>query len=502
MGELAAQPRWSQADLWDLFDLSPVSDSDIAKYLDITLAKCVSWFRASGGSIFLADGGERFGLQAKVGAQSKLPEDAAVISGVGIAGIVAASGVARLIDDPTFYADMSEVETKQSISSSMVIPLVDVRRRVIGVLNISRKTGEHPFEERDLDQAVALAAHVTLAVTNAQMVTRLKSTVKETKLANEKLTAVLDSVGGAVIVVDGDGEIVNKNSTAEEDILAPSAGRLGESISHVIWDTLTLHETVKKPFYDSDFDRTWMVEARPLNSGGAVITCQEITDHERQQRELGRVRRLAEIGQMTAAIAHEIRNPLTGIRSAAQMISQHPETMPDFIGAIEEEALKLNDLCDEFLEFARPMQLNLQPVVLSDVIGDVLKVLKPFAEEKGIEIKFEFSSVGEQVQLDIRRVGQIVHNLVRNAFDASQPGQSITVTAEGGTFKVTDQGIGMSEEQVAKLFSAFFTTKSAGTGLGLSVCRKIVDAHGGEIRVQSEVGKGTTFEVCLDRNQK
>lgn len=499
---MAAQPRWSQADLWDLFDLSPVSDSDIAKYLDITLAKCVSWFRASGGSIFLADGGDRFGIRAKFGAQSRLPEDAAVISGVGIAGIVAASGIARLIDDPTFYADMSEIESKQGISSSMVIPLVDVRRRVIGVLNISRKTGEHPFEERDLDQAVALAAHVTLAVTNAQMVTKLKATLKETRLANEKLTAVLDSVGGAVIVVDGDGEIVNKNSTADDEILASASGKLGETINHVIWDTLTIHETIKKPFYDSDRDRTWMVEARPLDSGGAVITSQEITEHERQQRELARVRRLAEIGQMTAAIAHEIRNPLTGIRSAAQMISQHPETMPEFIGAIEEEAMKLNALCDEFLEFARPMQLNLQTVLLSEVVGDVLRVLQPLAEEKNISIKFEKSMNVAPVQADVRRVGQIVHNLVRNAFEASQPGQSITVAAEGGTFKVMDQGIGMNEEQVAKLFSAFFTTKSAGTGLGLSVCRKIVDAHGGEIRVQSEVGKGTTFEVCLDRNQK
>lgn len=499
---MAAQPRWSQADLWDLFDLSPVSDSDIAKYLDITLAKCVSWFRASGGSIFLLDKGDRFGIRAKFGAQSRLPEDAAVISGLGIAGIVAASGVARLIDDPTFYADMSEVETKEGISSSMVIPLVDVRRRVIGVLNISRKTGEKAFEELDLDQAVALAAHVTLAVTNAQLVTRLKSTLHETRLANEKLMAVLDSVGGAVIVVDGDGEVVNKNSAADDEILSPQAGRLGDTISHVIWDTLTIHEQIKKPLYDSDQDRTWMIDARPLDSGGAVITAQEITDHERQQRELARVRRLAEIGQMTAAIAHEIRNPLTGIRSAAQMISQHPETMPEFIGAIEEEAMKLNSLCDEFLEFSRPMQLNLQSVLLGDVVGDVIKVLRPLAEEKQLTLEFQRLNSESVINADVRRVGQIVHNLVRNAFEASQPGDRIIVTAEGGTLKVSDQGVGMSEEQVAKLFSAFFTTKSDGTGLGLSVCRKIVDAHGGEIRVRSAVGKGTTFEVCLDRNQK
>ncbi|ARU40314.1 hypothetical protein CCB80_03835 [Armatimonadetes bacterium Uphvl-Ar1] len=193
---VAAQPRWSQDDLWDLFDLSPVSDSDIQKYLDVTLAKCVSWFRASGGSIFLQDGADGFVLRAKFGEQKRLPHDATIEKGQGIAGIVAMSGVARLIDDPSLYPDMAGVEGNQGISSSMVIPLADPRRVVIGVLNISRKMGEPAFREIDLDQAVALAAHVSLAVGNAELVNRLKSSWEQTAVANEQLVAVLDSVGG------------------------------------------------------------------------------------------------------------------------------------------------------------------------------------------------------------------------------------------------------------------------------------------------------------------
>lgn len=499
---VAAQPRWSQDDLWDLFDLSPVSDSDIQKYLDVTLAKCVSWFRASGGSIFLQDGADGFVLRAKFGEQKRLPPDATIEKGQGIAGIVAMSGVARLIDDPSLYPDMAGVEGNQGISSSMVIPLADPRRVVIGVLNISRKMGEPAFREIDLDQAVALAAHVSLAVGNAELVNRLKSSWEQTAVANEQLVAVLDSVGGAVWVVDGGGRVVNQNFPAAE--LESEAGvmEVGLAMPRLVESALADSDTIRAQVYDSGVDRTWLMRATPLESGGAVVAAQEITEHERQQRELGRVRRMAEIGQMTAAIAHEIRNPLTGIRSAAQMIRQHPEVGAEFSDLIEEEAMKLNSLCDEFLEFARPFQLNLNSVSLSGVVESVVRLIGAQSGELGVEVELTIEEAGGELMLDGRRIGQVVHNLVRNAIEASSPGQKVLVKVGEGRFEVEDYGGGMDEETVEKLFSPFFTTKADGTGLGLCTSRKIVDAHGGDMVVRSELGVGTTFTVRLDREQK
>lgn len=495
---MAAQPHWSQNELWGLFDLAPVSGIEIDEYLAITLSRCVEWFRASGGSVFWSESGDQFPLRAKTGEQSRLPGDAHVERGVGIAGIVADSGIARLIENPQVFSDLERVHPDASIASSMVLPLKHASGKVVGVLNISRGQGERAFCAEDLDQAIALASYVSLAVANAELLTRLKEKVVEAQTVSERLAAVFDSVPGGVIVVDGSGAVVDHNTLAKEEILSGSAGKLSEDLPSIICDALLANDPGQELLYDSATDQTWLVESRPLESGGAVVTAQEITDHERSRRELHRTRRLAEIGQMTAQIAHEIRNPLTGIRSAAQMIAAHPELCPEFIGAIEEEAMKLNALCDEFLEFARPMQLNLDSASLAEVVGGVVKSLTPLAQNLGIEIDFT-SSGNRPIEIDARRIGQVAHNLLRNAFQASEPGQSVRVHVEECSFTIADDGCGLQPEDEARLFTAFFTTKAGGSGLGLTMCRKIVDAHGGSISVVTKPGEGSEFRVLLDR---
>lgn len=502
---MGTAPRWNEAGLWELFDLSRVSGSDLQGYLEVTLARCVAWFQASSGSIFLGEPGRELELQASVGAFNHLPERTTIRPGQGIGGIVAQSGQARIIDDPRLDPDLRGVAGNQTITSSMVIPLLDGRRQTLGVLNISRQKGEAKFRERDLEQAVALAGHVSLAVMNAQMVGQLHAQVSATQAANEKMVAVLDSVSGAVVVIGPDGEIENHNRAAEtaQFLLAPGLANLQplqRALAQVSEAAVHQHSQTSQRAFDPATDRTWLVEGVPLASGGAVVTVQEITEHERQIRELSRVKRLAEIGQMTAAIAHEIRNPLTGIRSAAQMIRQHPETSGEFIGMIEEEALKLNDLCDDFLEFARPLQLNRDDHDLAEVVGRVCELMRPTYQESGVGLLVEFTTDGRRVRVDERRMGQVAHNLLRNALQASTPGQTVFVRVRPGDFEVEDQGTGIDPADLPRLFSPFFTTKADGTGLGLCNARKIIDAHGGEIAVDSTPGRGTKFSIVIDRN--
>lgn len=472
-------------------------------YLDQTLNRCVAWFRASGGSIFLRGDADIFELRSRVGFQRSLPCYATIEPGKGIAGIVAASGVGRIIDDPSTDPELAGVANNSDIASAMVVPLLDTKRRTIGVLNISRQAGEQPFREPDLDQVTALAAHLALAVSNAQLVSKLQESLDESRLANEKISAVLDSVSGAIVVVDRHGNVVNHNQAAaaqsfldatEGDGITKLAALLNEATDLIIDKQSSLSGRA----FDEATDRTWLVESTPLASGGGVITVQEITEHERQSRELDRVKRLAEIGQMTAAIAHEIRNPLTGIRSAAQMIRQHPDTMPEFIGAIEEESMRLNALCDEFLEFSRPMALNYQETDLSTIAAQVAKLVEHQFAEKGVKLACNLDSDPPTMCVDGRRVSQVLHNLLRNALDASEPGQEVLLTTRGAKIAVRDNGQGMDETNLQMLFSPFFTTKPDGTGLGLSVSRKVIDAHGGDISVTTSLGNGCQFEVNLE----
>lgn len=502
---MSAVREMSDAGIWDIFDLSPLNGADLGGYLDLVLARCGRWFRASGGSVFLEGDVEGvYGLRGQFGL-SEVPLGAQIERGKGIAGIVVETGVGRIVDDPSAEPDFRGVLRNDLIRSAMVLPLVGPKGRRLGVLNLSRGAGESGFRKRDLEQAMALAAHVALAVANARLVSELQRKVVEAETATEKLESVLDSVAGAVVVVDQDGEVVNHNRAAalasfltlRDDVDLSSLQTVLVDCTREVLET---REKVSGKAADGVSDRTWLVEALPIPSGGAVVTVSEITEHERQQRELGRVKRLAEIGQMTAAVAHEIRNPLTGIRSAAQMIRSHPETTDEFLGLIEEEAMRLNGLCDEFLDFAKPATLNRERTDWVKIAEGQLALMRADFEKKGVELRGVWEADPPILFVDGRKLGQVVLNLLRNALEASAAGSAVTLSVAGARLVVEDAGEGISPEQLEQLFSPFFTTKSSGTGLGLCTSRKIVDAHDGEIRVWSEVGKGTRFEIHLDRS--
>jgi signal transduction histidine kinase len=254
---------------------------------------------------------------------------------------------------------------------------------------------------------------------------------------------------------------------------------------------LSRHRSMR-PFSEDDLERAKAVGAMVWL---AVENARLVERARDQMREGERLRRLAEIGQMTAAVAHEIRNPLTGIRSSAQMIRENPEMAEEFLGMIEEEVLKLNALCEEFLAFARPMELVRQECELEALVERVCERSRPEFEADGVRLVVEKGSHSDALHLDERRVEQVVHNLLRNARQACAPSGLVRVRVEGSRLIVADDGPGISPAQMERLFSPFFTTKADGTGLGLCNVRRIVDAHGGKVVAESEQGKGSRFTV-------
>jgi two-component system sensor histidine kinase HydH len=225
----------------------------------------------------------------------------------------------------------------------------------------------------------------------------------------------------------------------------------------------------------------------------AVI--EETTQQELSNREMARLARLAEIGQMTAAIAHEIRNPLTGIRTAAQMIASAPEHGAEFAAIIEEEVLKLNDICEEFLEFSRPIELRRRTLDLREVANRLAVHHAGEFDAKCVRLKLEIESETPTIHGDALRIEQVMRNLMLNAMQACEPNGEVRVILRTGGFSVADTGKGMHEADLQKLFTPFFTTRPNGTGLGLCNVRKIVDAHGGKLTVTSEAGIGSRFDV-------
>ncbi len=476
------------------------SDSNLDTFMAKVLDHCVEWFDASRVSLFLRNEfGGHFELTGQAGPDSSIPVDAVLREGEGVAGEAIASGRPKLLDDRKPAARRG--------GSALVVPLSTPESGCLGVLNVARHQGLPPFGRRDLAAAETIAKFVALAINNAQLFARMNHAIGHARAVSQKLDAVIACLGVGVLVVTDFEEVTGWNPEAQS--LFGQSLQAGVLLRHVVGRApLVLRVAVEQAFtlaasgerterraFDSSTDRAWSVIASPLPGGGATLAIQDVTEHERANRELSRVRRLAEIGQMTAAVAHEIRNPLTGIRSAAQMVQEVSDEACEYGKIIEEEALKLNSLCDQFLEFARPVALNIRDFNPSQVVEHVCEQHRPDFERAGVALDLRIHSAPPMIKGDPLRLEQVVRNLILNGLQACRPGGAVTIEVDGPRVSISDTGTGIEPQMMDRLFTPFFTTKPNGTGLGLSTVRKIVDAHGWGVHVQSAIGGGTTFEL-------
>lgn len=336
-----------------------------------------------------------------------------------------------------------------------------------------------------------------------------------------------------VLAIRRDGRVAAMNDIAYRVLgLQPGDHDIGRPYAEVLQDC---PEVVR--VLDSAFDTANLpnrAELRLRKTGRAIgYTISDIQDDEGRQigltlffKDLTRVEqleererlrdRLATLGEMAAAIAHEVKNPLASIEIMAGMLrrqlTDHPEAM-ETLGDIIKESKMANAIVVEVLEFVRPIRLQVEPVVLREVIRDAIDGL----DDSGQIIRVHVDDEVPSLTGDSSQLRQLVTNLVTNALEAMEdmPGQQaveiraslIPEDAEPGAaerplpaqvrLEIRDNGPGISEDVMDRIFSPFFTTKPQGTGLGLSIVRKVVDAHDGIIDATSAPGRGTTFRVTL-----
>jgi len=216
-----------------------------------------------------------------------------------------------------------------------------------------------------------------------------------------------------------------------------------------------------------------------------------------------------EIARLAGALAHEIKNPLSTIRLNMELLAEDLEDAQTpgqrraakRIDVMQKECQRLQDLLDSFLNFAKVRQLNLQPTDLNREIDEALDFFAPEATAAGVEIVRYLDPELPRVLLDGESFRGALFNLLLNAKQAMPDGGQIVVrTSERGgniVLDVIDTGVGIDDHTAAHMFEAFFSTKPGGSGLGLPTTGKIIEAHGGQIHVQSEVGHGTKFTIEL-----
>ncbi len=231
---------------------------------------------------------------------------------------------------------------------------------------------------------------------------------------------------------------------------------------------------------------------------------------KQKQEQLIRSGKMAALGQLSAGVAHEIRNPLTSIKIFIQSLEKQldlDETQREDFRIIKKEMDRLNGIVTRFLNFARPEEPQFQAVNLYGLVTDALNLLAPRIKNNGIRVGISLPPDLPAVKGDPKQLDQVLLNLLLNAVEAMPKGGTLEVRSDLKTVPeseeklfqivIQDSGPGIGKEQQARLFDPFFSTKEGGTGLGLSIVYSIVQKHGGQIDVESESGKGTSFILSL-----
>jgi signal transduction histidine kinase len=227
-------------------------------------------------------------------------------------------------------------------------------------------------------------------------------------------------------------------------------------------------------------------------------------------RQLEKAARLSSLGQLAAGVAHEIRNPLNAISMASQRLRREymptdEEKSKEFItmtGVIRDEIRRLNGIIEEFLTFSKSRRLELHDCPVQEVLQKIVNLIAEESAVKGISLRTEWTKEPIIIPMDMDKLQQALFNFVKNAMESISGDGIVTLSvrnAEKGhvSIRISDTGCGMTTEEVERIFNPEYTTKEKGLGLGLTLAHEIIRGHGGEIRVLSRKGAGTTFEILL-----
>ena len=350
-----------------------------------------------------------------------------------------------------------------------------------------------------------------------------------TALANMRsyTTNVIESMGSGLVSFDADARLVTVNSRARSLLSIPSGDVAGTPIDDVL-------------AFESDADRagvygvmsgaadTFESEARLVagsdtipvalaasslrdeagERSGSVVLFQDMREIESLKEEVARERHLASLGRLAAGVAHEVRNPLSSLKGFAQFLRTGftPGSREErYADIMIEEVERLDRVVQELLDFAKPITPEKKAADLNVIVEEVLSLVADDAVYRKVEITRELSDGLPHVLVDPGQIKQALLNILLNGLESmGGDGGTLTVaTSAGGgsggsvAIAVSDTGAGMTDEEVAKLYEPFYTTKPSGTGLGLTIVSRIVEQNDGHVRVASAKDEGTTFTIEL-----
>jgi PAS domain S-box-containing protein len=424
--------------------------------------------------------------------------------------------------------ELERVE-KQMASLHIAVAMgIFAREQLAGVMLLGPRLSGRIYGTVEQNALQVLCGQLAIAIDNAQLFTE----VQNAKIYNEIL---LQNLTTGVIAADADGRITVFNNEAgqitgskSEELLDRPIDDLPPSLRELVRETLRsgVRQEDRELILEAEEGSMVVRASSSVFHGqqgemlGVLVVLTDITALKRLELQIRRSDRLASLGTLSAGMAHEIKNPLVSIKTFAQLLperyqdSDFRETFSNLIG---HEIDRIDSLVNQLLRFARPAKPVLKPMHVHSVLEKSLQLLGHRLYQKEIKLTRSWGADVDTIRADADQLEQVFLNFFLNAMDAMKRGGEMTVSTEirpadewvaaiSGTngdvheilrITIRDNGEGIKNEDIPHVFDPFFTTKDYGTGLGLSVVHGIIQEHGGQIEVESELAKGTAFHILM-----
>ncbi|MDH5390988.1 MAG: PAS domain S-box protein, partial [Candidatus Bathyarchaeota archaeon] len=438
----------------------------------------------------------------------------------------------------------SWVEFMPSIRSGLDVP-VKVGGKVLGVIGVDSKK-LNAFSEKDQELLEILASHAATAISNLDRAKNLEAYAREIRESQQKFERLFTDNPEAAVYMDSSFHILDINPRFSE-LFGYSSGEVrgkhindgivpkdkmeeGEMLDReALKKGYVYHDTVRKRKNGSLVPVS--ISAAPITVEGKLVGIvglyKDITERKQMEKKLEeysqhleelvekrtrqlkeaeeqliKSERLAAIGQVAAMVGHDLRNPLTSIKGATYYLKKKlglkmDEKAMEMLELVEKDVEHSNEIITDLMEYSKEIRLELTETTPKSIVRDALSLIEV---SENIQI-LDLTQSAPKIEIDAAKTKRVFGNLIKNAIDAMPIGGKLAITSKesNANMEITfaDTGIGMTKEIMEKIWTPFFTTKAKGMGLGLAICKRIIEAHGGSISVESTVGKGTTFTVTI-----
>ena len=424
--------------------------------------------------------------------------------------------------------ELEQIEEQMERLKCAVAVGIFSRQHLAGVMLLGARLSGRIYGAVEQNALQVLCGQLAVAIDNAQLFTE----VENARIYNETL---LENLTTGVIAVGADERVTVFNNEAGQitglnprDIIDYSLDRLPSGLRDILCETLrtgSRQENSELVLSLDDYNAVARASSSIFHGQegemlGALVVLTDITALKRLELQIRRSDRLASLGTLSAGMAHEIKNPLVSIKTFAQLLPeryQDSDFRDTFSNLIGHEIDRIDSLVNQLLRFARPAKPVLKPMHVHDVLEKSLQLVGHRLYQKEIKLTRSWQADVDTIRADGDQLEQVFLNFFLNAMDAMKHGGELSVATEiheasewvaaisgnhGDSHEVLrvtirDDGEGIRKEDISHVFDPFFTTKDYGTGLGLSVVHGIIQEHGGQIEVESELQKGTAFHILL-----